>query len=239
MQELEQPPIAGLLVSHGSSDPRHQQALEQLAEQVRAQLPGALIGTACLEVAIAPLHEQIVEFATQVLTSQGNRLQILPLFLLPGVHVIDDIPAEIALAQAQLGDRFQLELKPYLGSNPDLKRLLQQPVTAGGTQILFSHGTRRPRGNQVVEELATGLGATPAYWSLDPNLETVVAELASQGYTALTIRPYFLFPGTITDTIARTLTELSQAFPQLRLQLTAPLTAYPELAYLLSREILK
>ncbi|NEP61366.1 MAG: sirohydrochlorin chelatase, partial [Symploca sp. SIO2G7] len=63
-----------------------------------------LVGTATLELAPSPLHEQIQQFANLALRVGCQEVQLLPLFLLPGVHVMEDIPAEAAQAQANLGD---------------------------------------------------------------------------------------------------------------------------------------
>jgi len=57
-----------------------------------------LIGTACLELSPVPLHEQIKEFGVGALAGGYNCFQVVPLFLLPGVHVIEDIPTEVAIA---------------------------------------------------------------------------------------------------------------------------------------------
>jgi hypothetical protein len=62
-----------------------------------------LVGTATLELADTPLHEQICEFASVALADGCKQVQLLPIFLLPGVHVREDIPTEVALAQKSIG----------------------------------------------------------------------------------------------------------------------------------------
>ncbi len=223
-------PTAYLLVSHGSRDPRPEIAMQQLAEMVGQKvrnhlitqsynqsnssvsvipLPDILLGTAYLELNPQPLHAQIRKFAE--LTSQrwccdGKdylHLKILPLFLLPGVHVVEDIPAEVAQAQQNLGKNIILELKPYIGSHRYLQRLLQQQfTTTNAARIIVAHGSRRPDANAQVEALGKNLNALVAYWSGEPDLETRVQELVTAGYREIAIAPYFLFPGGITDAIA-------------------------------------
>ena len=107
-----------------------------------------LVSTAALELADAPLHEQIQQFASVALSTGCNQLQLLPLFLLPGVHVLEDIPAEVALAQQSLGQAIVLNQRPHLGSHPGLRRMLasQLATVDADVKILLSHGTRRPRG---------------------------------------------------------------------------------------------
>lgn len=254
---------AYLLVSHGSRDPRHHIAIDHLAKLVEQRLQAVdlrtkagigiptpstrqslqqhslatqgSLGTAVLELAPLPLHRQIEQFAESVQARGYNHVQILPLFLLPGVHVVEDIPAEVAIARQVLEPDITLEVCPYLGSHPQLKTLLTHPIdpvatspTAG--KILLSHGSRRPEGNRRVENLAVELGASPAYWSVEPSLETQVIELVKKGCREIAILPYFLFEGGITDAIADQVSHLAQQFPYVHLHLSKPIGATPQLA---------
>ncbi|HEY9908690.1 MAG TPA: hypothetical protein V6D18_13920, partial [Thermosynechococcaceae cyanobacterium] len=109
---------AYLLVIHGSRDPRPALAVSDLAqlfaERIRHQPhsgetaaalldlgqersipavltpPEILVGTASLECHPLRLHEQILEFWRSRSQDSQGRLVILPLFLLPGVHVMQD-----------------------------------------------------------------------------------------------------------------------------------------------------
>jgi sirohydrochlorin ferrochelatase len=178
------------------------------------------------------LHQQIQQFASQVVAAGGHRLQIVPLFLLPGVHVREDIPREVALARQALGGSVSLELQPHLGSNERLQPLIARKfaqLPAGG-RILFCHGSRRLGVNEEIERLACQLGAVAAYWSVKPSLAEQVAAFASKGQQSIAISPYFLFSGGIVQAIARQVQELQAAFPSLQLHLGSPLGATPELA---------
>jgi len=182
------------------------------------------VGTAELELAALPLHQQIVRFAEFVLAQGYTHLQIMPLFLLPGVHVMQDIPTEIRLAQQAIPANLTLEVCPHLGSHARLPELLINPVdpiatAATASKILLAHGSRRAGGNQPVESIATQLGALPAYWSVEPGLETRVIERVRQGSQQIAILPYFLFEGGITDAIAQEVQHLAQQFPYVQLQL--------------------
>lgn len=200
-----------------------------------------LVGTAYLECHPLPLHEQIKQFGAtvQASTTAGQvtpcKLVLLPLFLLPGVHVMEDIPNEIALAQRSLGEAIALELRPEIGAHPGLQRVVTeciatQPVEAW---ILLAHGSRRPNGNQPVEALAERLGTLTAYWSVPPSLESRLQELSQLGLRQIGILPYFLFAGGITDAIAQTVESLAPQFPTLTLHLAPPLSASSELTDLL------
>ena len=191
-----------------------------------------LVATASLELATVPLRERIGQFALRVQAAGLRRLSILPLFLLPGVHVREDIPTEIALARQLLGDRLTLELLPYLGSNPSLVKLVAkqfEQLPARG-RILLSHGSRRRGGNQTCQAIASELQAHPAYCSISPSLTEQVEALAAAGKQEIAIVPYFLFSGGITKAIAEQVGQLQIAFPNLRLLLGKPLSSTSELA---------
>ena len=246
---------AYLLVHHGSRDPRPQMEVEKLAHLISqkwrycqlqplgsrksgvsvANAIGPLVGTACLELAPLPFHQQIEQFGQKMLASGYNYLQILPLFLLPGVHVVEDIPAEVAIAQKALGSDLQIEIAPHLGQHPGIARLFAKPIANWEVDgcILISHGSRREGANQPVEMLATELKALPAYWSVSPKLEFQLQRLLMAGYRRIGILPYFLFGGAITDAIAQSVAQIKQEFPAANYYLAAPLGASVELADLI------
>jgi sirohydrochlorin cobaltochelatase len=269
-------PSAYLLVSHGSKDRRPELSMQQLAALVCHEKPNNIfqgvidnpvnaacgdsriisppksvniVGTACLELGVEPLHKQIENFAYR-LAKEGfykfgldnlgldnsalNALKILPIFLSPGVHVMEDIPSEVALAQQNLDSNtnIRISLLPYLGTHPGVMQLLAKQMASQvlPTWILLAHGSRRPGGNQPVEYIADSLGAIAAYWSTPPNLQSLVKELVDKGWKEIGIQPYFLFSGGITDKIARTTEELKFQFPGVNLYLNDPLGPSIDLA---------
>lgn len=230
-----QPSSAYLLVSHGSRDPRPQVAIERLAQLVQ-QKATTLVGTAFLECAPIPLHEQIQQFV-QAATTQGiAHIQIVPMFLLPGVHVMEDIPEQISLAKLSTSHSpTTIAVSPHIGSHPGLKTLLADRLAALSAEacILLSHGSRRAGGNHPVEDLAAELGVVPAYWLVAPSLESRLQEISQAGYQEVAILPYFLFSGGLTDAITKTVEQLADQFPKLRLTLASPLEASDELAAIL------
>lgn len=242
-------PPAYLLVFHGSLDPRPQASLERLAElvsqsQTRSEATSwakPMVGTASLELSPVPLHQQIKEFAVRALPFGYTNIQVVPLFLLPGVHVMEDIPTEVTLAQQALGQEAQIDLRPYLGNNPGLEHLLATQLAAIKAEawILLAHGSRRAGSKQQVEAMATRLEAISAYWAVPPSLELRVQELVSAGHQQIGILPYFLFAGGITDAIAQSVAQLKVQFPSTDFRLAEPLGASPELADLIGDLIAK
>ncbi|WP_138498627.1 sirohydrochlorin chelatase [Nostoc sp. PA-18-2419] len=238
---------AYLLVSHGSRDPRPEIAMQQLARLVCNKLyqnhnqanSEYVVGIAALEMSPEPLHEQIKQFAQTAfgvhMSPNDNHLKILPLFLLPGVHVMTDIPTQVALAQQATGEDIIIELQPYLGSHPDLKKLLAKQIANIQAQawILLAHGSRRPDSQKPIEAMAQSLTAVVAYWSVSGSLELRVKELVTAGYKEIAILPYFLFAGGITDAIAASVEKLKLQFSAVTFHLAEPLGASAELADLI------
>jgi sirohydrochlorin cobaltochelatase len=244
-------PSAYLLVSHGSHDPRPEIAMQHLAGLLhhkiqkyspsivssdRSFLPDkSLVGMAYLELHPEPLHEQIRKFAKNAIALGCCSLKILPLFLLSGVHVMEDIPVEVALAEQSLAQKIKIYLQPYLGSHPGLEFLLAQQLVSMDVEgtILLAHGSRRLGSELPVEAMAASLGAVTAYWTHQPSLDSRVQELVTGGDRRIAILPYFLFNGGITDAIAGSQEKLKLLFPEVSFQLAEPLGASAELADLI------
>lgn len=235
-------------MTHGSRDPRPQVALEKLATLVlerlaensnQAGLP--LVDTGTLEFGPVSLAEQLQQFAQKTRVSGLSKIQIIPLFLLSGVHVTGDIPEQVEEAQKALGNTVKIEVLPHLGSQPELLHLLanQQANKSADYWILLSHGSRRSSANQTVENMAENLGAVAAYWSVEPSLEKRVKELVEAGYQKIGILPYFLFSGGITDAIYQTVEQLSLNSPGINLVVTEILEGNPHLANIITNLIEK
>ncbi|WP_039728281.1 sirohydrochlorin chelatase [Leptolyngbya iicbica] len=251
---------AYLLVSHGSSDPRHQAGLTRLAQGVRQQLsrghqstqitirpesapwrsrpPAAdldtespIVGTATLEAAEQSLAEQIVQFSRSLSQLDIQQLVIVPLFLLAGIHVKEDLPAEIGCAQQQLRSGVSIKCLPYLGSRPQFKQHIATRIakTKADRCLLLAHGSRRPAGNRAIQQLGRGLDTDIAFWTVPPDLETQVYHLMQRGHQHIAIAPFFLFPGSITDAITHRTEQIAEHLPKLSLRLLSPLGTNSEL----------
>ncbi len=234
--------IAYLLVFHGSRYATSAIAASRLAQLLTERLPNPLVTTAALELAAMPLHQSIVDFAQVAIAEGYQTIRIVPLFLSQGVHVTEDIPTEIAQAQKKLETKINLELLSSLGSYPEMASLLTQQAvqTTSPTaqRILLAHGSRLAGANHPYKTLAAKLNAVNAYWSIAPDLTNVVKSLASKNTDTIVIILYFLFPGKITQAIADQVQQLQAEFPQIDLILTPPLAATPELADLISYQLM-
>lgn len=276
---------AYLLVSHGSSDPRHQSGLTRLAHGVRHHLgrlstgePSAaspnqgnvdesarsrpstawetpvrepvprplrsrsaslgayselpIVGTATLEAAAQPLAAQIVQFAQAIQTQDVEQIVVVPLFLLAGIHVKEDLPAEIGAARSQLPPHLQVKCLAYLGSQGQFKQYVAARLakTQADRCVLLAHGSRRTAGNRAIQQLGKALDTEVAFWSVPPDLETQVYHLMQQGHQHIAIAPFFLFPGGITDAITHRTEQIAEHLPKLSLRLLSPLGASSDLS---------
>ena len=188
------------LVSHGSRDPRPKLELQTLAELLSRQIPfskyfrkhnnilkSPVITTGVLELGPKPLQEQIEDFWEYTRSLHITQMQIIPLFLLPGVHVTEDIPTEIeifrervrAIASSdmvlheqksnlklenklEINTPVKINLCPYIGSHPKMVNLLGTKITSvtADAWVLISHGSRRSGGNEVVEKISQSLASS-------------------------------------------------------------------------------
>lgn len=102
-----------VLFAHGSRDPRWRAPFERLAGDLREEADPGDVRLAYLEFVEPSLEE-----AVRTAVSEGARaIRILPLFLASGVHVREDLPAEVArLRRAHPG--VEIELAAPLGEDP-------------------------------------------------------------------------------------------------------------------------
>jgi sirohydrochlorin ferrochelatase len=205
---------AYLLVVHGSRNLYYGEQLHQLVDQLKSQLNSQGIyvplATAYLELAPQPLHQKIIDFAQDCATQGYQSVQILPLFLLSGTHVVHDIPNQVALAQ--LNSPLPLILQAHIGSSADLMSLLARQFEQANSRkrILLAHGTSLTEGNQELETMAQQLQAQVAYWSREPFIGQIVNNLLQAPAESIAILPYFLFTGKITDAIVTEINHLQQ-----------------------------
>jgi sirohydrochlorin cobaltochelatase len=208
-------------------------AIERLVQSLSSPAQ-PILGQVMLECAPEPLHGQLAQMVGLARSRGYGELRLVPLFLLPGVHVMEDIPSEVALVE---GGDVVVTIAPFLGQLPSLNSFLGNISWGSDTgaivrrRILMSHGSRRAGGNDAVEALARELGFSIAYWSVEPKLETVVRGLVDDGVMAISLLPFFLTVGGITDAIAvefgRLQGQLQDRFPGVEFRGEEPLDRQP------------
>lgn len=215
--------LAYLLVVHGSRDPQYAVALASLMAACQHQFPpGTLLSAAALELAESDLATQIAAFAHQATTQGLTTLRVLPLFLAPGVHATQDIPAAIAATTLPTGCQLQL-LEPIGHSMPEVLAGVRSTLPA--QTILLVHGSRSS--SPFLPELASAIDCQLAYWAIPTVGSTSLADCATPlaECPEVGILLYFLFPGKITAAITEHINELRLRFPHVQWQTTPPLAA--------------
>ena len=197
------------------------------------------VDIAALELGSKSLSESLLDFARQVHSSGIKQINVIPLFLAPGIHVKQDIPSEIDLALKQLDRSITIELSSYLGNYSGIASLLSDKFSqlSGEARILVAHGSRLSMADSYYQDLATKLDADLAYWSVAPKMASVVKAQIDSGKKKIAILPYFLFPGRITRAIASEVAQLQKQYPQVELNLGEPLGATEALAKLIAESI--
>ena len=200
----------------------------------------AIVGIASLEFAPTDLSQQIYEFGQRLVAAGVRELKLLPVFLMAGVHVKEDLPAEISKAKELLGDSIELTLCPHLGGEARMIDILHRRIESTPVEatLLVAHGSRRPKGNRRVKALGQQLDTEVAYWAIAPDLEEKVIELMQKGAQRIAILPYFLFAGGITDAITHRTEELAERFPKVKFRLLPTLGATDEVADLATNLLL-
>jgi sirohydrochlorin cobaltochelatase len=212
---------AYLLVVHGSRDPQYEVALASLVANCQHRFPpGTLLSAAYLELAESDLATQVAAFARQALAQGCQQLHILPLFLAPGIHASQDIPAAIAATSLPIGCQLKL-LEPIGHSMVEVLAGIRS--TLPPQTILLVHGSRSS--SLFLPELAAAIDCQLAYWAIPTAQASSLADSATAwaDWPEVGILLYFLFPGKITTAITEYTNELRLRFPHVRWQITPPL----------------
>lgn len=219
-----------VVVVHGSFSEDYGQEFQTLMAQVQAQVDHPVLG-AYLECTEISLSEAIANFLRSQPSPEDYQVQILPLFLLPGVHVQEDIPEAIAPLPAQF-PQVQFQILDYLGKNGRLAPFLEPQFSLypNAQRILVAHGSRRTGANPEIENLAQALQAHTAYWATEPSLAHTLERLSESPAPSFCIVPYFLFSGKIPAAIAQQITEHQQADPATTFHLGQPFGTNPQCA---------
>jgi len=118
-----------IIVAHGSRREASNEEVRQIAHQV-AGIAGdeyALVVSGFLEL----VEPSIPDGIQQCIDAGATEVVVLPYFLSAGRHVVEDVPAEIKLAQDK-NPSIRITQAPYLGSAPGIGALLLEQSVSGG-----------------------------------------------------------------------------------------------------------
>jgi sirohydrochlorin ferrochelatase len=110
---------AVVLLGHGSRLPEANEALGEVARDLRSLLGGGWVEVAFLQLARPSLPDAVAD----CVTAGAGRIVIQPFFLFPGAHVLEDIPRAV---EGLRRDHRHVEvvLAPHLGSHPKLAEIV-------------------------------------------------------------------------------------------------------------------
>jgi sirohydrochlorin ferrochelatase len=89
-----------VVLDHGSRRPEAHAHLERIAEGIRQRAPEVRVYVAHMELAAPSLHEAI----DACVRDGATEVVVLPFFLVPGLHLTEDIPALVREATARHPD---------------------------------------------------------------------------------------------------------------------------------------
>jgi sirohydrochlorin ferrochelatase len=149
-----------IYIAHGS---RRQEANERFIafiNKVMMETKTEIQGYGFLEHA-GPSISEAIESCIQ---KGASRITVVPILLLPGIHVNEDIPAEIEKAKIEYPN-ISFSYCPPLGSDDILvnilaERLISQGFNKAGDEavLLVGHGSREPGAALEFQKLADLLG---------------------------------------------------------------------------------
>lgn len=117
-----------ILLAHGSRNPATAVEVEALASNINAAMTDCEVHYAFLEMAQPSLPETI----DKAISNGADDIDILPLFLNTGNHVVRDIPALISSA-CQQHPGTSIRLLRHLGAHEGYARLVQSIASEGIT----------------------------------------------------------------------------------------------------------
>lgn len=112
-----------LIIAHGSRRKGSNEDVHILASKVaqHLNLPDTAVQAAFLELAEPSIGEAI----DACFARDCDEITVLPYFLSPGVHVISDVPEEIAAAQSKWPDKV-IRVMPHIGASEAMIALIAQ-----------------------------------------------------------------------------------------------------------------
>jgi sirohydrochlorin ferrochelatase len=115
-----------LIVDHGSGREEAHEHLERIAARVSELAPDWIVRVAHMELA-SPSIEEGIESCVR---NGADEVLIHPLFLVPGRHLAEDIPALVRKAGAR-HPAVRIRITKPLGASPELPALILRTAAEG------------------------------------------------------------------------------------------------------------
>lgn len=121
-----------VLLGHGSREPGTEAEIKALCTALAETSPTRRFAHAFLN------QEPRLETAVESLVAEGcGRIQVLPLLVFTGRHMIEDVPAEISRLRAR-HPGVRLDLEPYLFRLPGFAALLADTLNTPSAPLFPS-----------------------------------------------------------------------------------------------------
>jgi len=114
---------AVLLLGHGSRVAAANLPLGEVAAMLSAAMGGVKVKPAFLQLAEPSLGAALEE----LYEGGARKVAIMPFFLFPGAHVLEDIPEELEKARQKHPD-FELVMSSHIGAHPKLAEIALERI---------------------------------------------------------------------------------------------------------------
>lgn len=112
-----------LILAHGSREKSTENTLQQVVNMLKERVSNCVIETAYLQ-----FSEINLEIGLDKLTAQGiKEIKVIPYFLFDGVHIREDIPAELEEYRKNNSD-IKVSIGKTLGAHHKLAEILAERV---------------------------------------------------------------------------------------------------------------
>ena len=195
-----------IYIAHGSRRAAANQKFISFINKAMKQSMAEIQAYGFLEHA-EPSILQAIEACAQ---KGADRIIVVPVLLLPGIHTKVDIPAEIKKAE-KLFPTIQFFCRAPLGSDGIMAAILQERLMAQGFEngndeavLLVGHGSREPEAAIEFQNLATLFEAKinkkvhTAFLTIPVFYHEKIEELRARSYKKIYVLPFLLFTGGFT-----------------------------------------
>ncbi|MCT2536503.1 sirohydrochlorin chelatase [Aquibacillus koreensis] len=215
-------------VGHGSRAEARNKEFIQFMDMVYPQIPVDVQTYAFLELA----EPSITDAVTDCIRKGATRVTVVPILLLSGIHVVEDIPNEIAEICSQYPN-IDIDQVGPLGADEVVVNVLKARLDEAIGELpnkkavlLISHGSRNKDAPHEFEQLASQLkemlpfdaDVSTAYLkTTQPSIEQQLEKMAMNQYDEIYVIPHFLFAGGFVKTIENVLDNYHDRMPKTKL----------------------
>lgn len=212
---------AVLYICHGSKNNQTNRKYQLELEEMKWYINAPIQVTAFLEV-----EPSIIAGINQCVKKGATEITLIPVFLLPGVHVIDDIPNEVKKASRKFPG-LTIHISAPLGAGDQLitdteQRIMSKRINTKQKEavLLVSHGSSYAEASDTFRyfggELEDRLVELPVFESYlnsnEPKFEFKLEQLLSSGFEVIYLVPHFFSIGFFPEKIKQTADVIQQKY---------------------------